>query len=134
MTATSRRSVGIGLVVALLAVLAAPASTQTPETGRVMRDKLTHSQKILEAIMTSDFALLDKESAALARVTELPAWSVLKTPEYLRQSAAFVRAIQDLRDAAKARDLDAATMDYLSLTLTCFQCHRHLKGVRIAGR
>jgi hypothetical protein len=107
---------------------------QTPATGRVMRDKLTHSQRILEAIMTSDYASLDRESAELVKATELPAWSVLKSPEYLRQSAAFVRATQDLRDAAKARDLDAAAMDYVSLTLTCFQCHRHLKGARIAGK
>lgn len=58
--------------------------------------------------------------------------SVLKSPEYLRQSAAFVRANQDLRDAAKARDLDAAALDYMALTLTCFQCHKHIKGMRIA--
>ena len=110
------------------------APAQTPTTGRVMRDKLTHSQKILEAIMTSDYASLDRESGELVKATELPAWSVLKSPEYLRQSAAFVRAIQDLRDAAKSRDLDAAAMDYMSLTLTCFQCHRHIKGERIAGK
>ncbi len=128
-------SSSIRVVLAATLVLSGTlAPAQTPATGRVMRDKLTHSQKILEAIMTSDYASLDWESAELVKATELPAWSVLKSPEYLRQSAAFVRATQDLRDAAKARDLDAAAMDYMSLTLTCFQCHRHLKGARIAGK
>ena len=122
------------LVGALLAGSVATVPAQTPETGRLMRDKLTHSQRILEAIMTSDFASLQRESAAMVRATELPAWSVLKSPEYLRQSAAFVRANQDLQEAAQARDLDAAALDYMALTLTCFQCHKHIKGKRIAAR
>ena len=127
---TSRRLI---LAATFVALAAASAPAQTRATGQVMRDKLTHSQKALEAIMTSDYAALDRESAELVRATELPAWSVLKSPEYLRQSAAFVRATQDLRDAAKARDLDAAAMSYVSLTLSCFQCHKHIKGARIAG-
>ena len=101
------------LAIAILAVTSSATPAQTPATGQVMRDKLAHSQKVLEAIMTSNFAMLDRESAELVRATELPAWSVLKSPEYLRQSAAFVRASQDLRDAAKARDLDAAAMSYV---------------------
>lgn len=99
-----------------------------------MRDKLIHTNEILEAILRSDYESLDRESAALVRATELPAWSVLKSPEYLRQSATFISAIQNLREAAKARDLDAAALDYMSLTLTCFQCHKHIKGTRIAGK
>lgn len=129
MTAHARWSVVLALVMALVGT----TSAQTPATGRVMRDKLAHSQKILEAILVSDFAALDRESGALVRATELPAWSVLKSPEYLRQSAAFIRATQDLRDAAKARDLDVAALNYMSLTLSCFQCHKHLKGARRAG-
>lgn len=126
---TSRRLI---LAAAIVALAGVTAPAQTPATGQVMRDKLTHSQKILEAIMTSNFTMLDRDSAELVRATELPAWSVLKSPEYLRQSAAFVRAAQDLRDAAKARDLDGAAMSYVSLTLSCFQCHKHIKGARIA--
>lgn len=130
MTTPLRWSVVVALVVALLGT----TSAQTPATGRVMRDKLTHTQKILEAIMVSDYEALERESAALVRATELPAWSVLKSPEYMRQSAAFVSAINDLSDAAKVRDLDAAALNYMALTLTCFQCHKHLKGVRVAGK
>lgn len=130
MTTPLRWSVVLALVVALLGT----TSAQTPATGRVMRDKLIHTQTILEAIMVSDYEALDRESAALARATELPAWSVLKSPEYLRQSAAFISAIHDLRDAAKVRDLDAAALNYMALTLTCLQCHKHLKGTRLAGK
>jgi hypothetical protein len=122
------------IVLALVVVSGLDASAQTPATGRLMRLKLAHSQKILEAILTSDFALLDRESSELAQVTKSSAWSVLYSPECTRQSGAFLRAIDDLRDAAKGRDLDGAASSYVSLTLTCFQCHRYMKNKRIAAR
>ena len=120
------------LVLIVLSGLEAPA--QTPATGRLMRVKLAHSQKILEAILTSDFALLEQESRALGQMTKAPAWAVFHSPEYTRQSGAFLRAIDDLRDAAKGTDLDGAASSYVSLTLTCFQCHRFMKNKRIATR
>ena len=126
----------IRTVVILLAVLLSgtTAPAQTPGTARVMRQKLTHSQKILEAILTSDFALLDRESADLAKVTQLPAWTTLRGPEYLRQSEAFLKVLGELRSAAKDRDLDAAARQYNELTTTCFACHRYMKDRRLADR
>jgi cytochrome c553 len=109
-------------------------SGQTPATGRVMREKLGHSQKILEAILTSNFVLLDRESAALARATQAPAWTVLRGPEYMKQSDAFLKALGALSDAAKGRDLDAAVQRYNALTTSCFACHRYMKDKRIANR
>lgn len=120
------------LIVALVVMSGLEVPAQTPATGRLMRVKLTHSQRVLEAILTSNFALLDRESSALAEVTKSPAWSVFFSPEYNRQSGAFLRAIDDLRDAAKAMDLDGAASNYMSLTLTCFQCHRYMKNRRLA--
>jgi len=59
---------------------------------------------------------------------------VLTSPDYLRQSAAFVRAMDDLVEAAKQRELDSAAVGYTVMTMRCYQCHRYLKGARIAGR
>ena len=105
---------------------------QTVATGRVMREKLMHSQRILEAILISNFDLLERESTALSKETEAPGWFVLEGPEYQRQSAAFLRATRDLVEAAKERDPDAAANHYTTLTMTCFQCHRYMKNARIA--
>jgi cytochrome c556 len=126
----------IQVVVALLLVAIAGSAgiAQTPATGRVMREKLGHSQKILEAILTSNFAMLDRESAALAKATESPAWTVLKSPEYMKQSDAFLQALRELTAAAKERDLDAAAQRYNALTTTCFGCHRSMKDRRLAVR
>ena len=124
-------AVRLSIVAVLLMLSGSRAPAQTPALGRVMREKLTHSQKILEAIMTSDFAGLESHSVALTRATESPAWSVLNSPEYLKQSSTFLGAVRDLVEAAKQRDLDAAAEHYVTLTRTCFQCHRYIKNARI---
>ena len=126
---TSSRSL---LIATLIVLLPAAVPAQSPATARVMREKLGHSQKILEAILTSNFGLLERESAALARVTKNPAWMVLKGPEYLRQSEAFLKALEALDVAAKEHDLDRAAERYTALTMTCFRCHRYVKDQRIA--
>jgi hypothetical protein len=112
----------------------AAAPRQTTATSRVMREKLVHAQRLLEAITTSDYALLERESQALSKLTSDLGWMVLKTPEYRRQSDAFLRATEDLVTAAKAHDLDLAAMHYMSLTMSCYQCHRYVKNMRIAGK
>ncbi|RPH59660.1 MAG: hypothetical protein EHM89_10290 [Acidobacteria bacterium] len=100
--------------------------------NRVMRAKLEHSQKILESVVTSDWAALERHSQELQRLANDPAWVVLKTREYARQSEAFLRATEDLIDAAKRRDLEAAPLAYVSMTMSCVQCHRHVARSRIA--
>ena len=111
----------------------AVVSAQTVATGNVMRQKLGHTQRILEALMTSDYAELERNTTALSRATESAGWWVLQSPEYRLQSSAFLRATQDLVEAARRRDLDAAATYYGAMTLRCYECHRFMKNARIAG-
>ena len=129
-----KTSFRLATILVLLALSGSAAPGQTVATGRVMREKLTDAQKILEALMTSDYMTLERHSADLARLTQTQAWSVLKSPEYARQSSAFVQAAEDLVDAAKRRDLDAAAMHFMTTTQTCFECHRYVKNSRIVTR
>ena len=123
----------LAAVPVLIALFGVVAPAQTPATGRVMREKLAHSQKILEAILTSNFSQLERESAALSKATQSSAWSVLRGPEYVRQSERFLKSLEDLDAAAKGRDLDSAMKHYQELTSSCFGCHRFIKDNRIAG-
>ena len=76
-----------------------------PQLNTIMRAKLAHSQAILGAVVTSNWAVLDRESRALALAVRDPAWGVALTePEYLRQSDAFSRALQDLIEASAKRE------------------------------
>jgi len=106
--------------------------SQGPQLNVVMRDKLVHAQRILEAVVTSDWSSLEAHSRELEQLTNDPRWMVLKYPEYAQHSAAFVLAVQALRTAAAQRDLDKAPNAYVNVTLQCVECHRYLARQRIA--
>jgi hypothetical protein len=98
----------------------------------VMREKLVHAQKILEAVVTSDWAGLETHTRELEQLTKDARWTVLKYPEYARHSVAFVQSVQTLRTAAAQRDLDLTTRAYTDVTLQCVACHRYLARMRMA--
>lgn len=97
-----------------------------------MREKLDHTQRILEALTTSNQALLMRESEALSRIAASPRWSELRTPELRAYTDTFLKAVADLNASAKRHDLDTAAVNYNALTTSCYQCHKHLKDARIA--
>jgi hypothetical protein len=99
---------------------------------QVMRVKLDHAQEVLRALVTGDFAALERAATQLGDLTKQPAWGVLKTPDYARHSAEFLRETANLAASARTRDLNEATLDYAAMTFKCVQCHRHVKGTRVA--
>jgi hypothetical protein len=129
------RKMGWQLIIAVAligGVWVSVAAAQTVALNRLMRTKLEHSQQILGAVVTSNWAELQRHSEELQRAAQDPAWRVLTTPEYVSQTAAFLRASEDLVDAAKRRDGEAAPLAYVSLTMSCVQCHRYVARRRIA--
>lgn len=131
MSATKRFAVLFCLIVGLS--FGTSADQGTPPLSRIMKAKLAHSQAILGAVVTSNWAVLDRESRALALVVRDPAWTMALTePEYLRQSDAFSRALQDLIEASSKRDLESAANAQIALTASCVRCHMHMTGRRIA--
>ena len=114
----------------MLGVTASPG--QGPELNTIMREKLGHAQKILEAVVTSDWVSLETQSRELEQLTNDPRWMILKYPEYARYSAAFIRAVRALHTAAAQRDLDKTPKAYVAVTLQCVECHRYVARARIA--
>ena len=123
-----------GLVLLMAILGASGTSSQSVRLKQVMQVKLQHAQGILGDVVRSDWSSLEANAAALQQTTVDPAWAVLTTPEYIRHTMIFTRAAEDLRDAAVRRDLEAAPLAYISLTLSCVQCHRYVARMRIAGR
>ena len=121
----------LGVAILLIAVAAGAPSAQTARTKQVMRAKLDHSQRILEAVVTSNWTLLERESREMALVVRDPAWTALALPGYMRYSEAFLRATDDLVEAARLRDLESASLGLVSLTTSCVSCHRYLARARI---
>jgi hypothetical protein len=131
----NRMKPGLRSVIGVIAIVLLTAPTtadQTPQLSRVMRQKLAHSQQILGAVVTSNWAMLDRESRALAKAAQDPAWIMMTAPEYLRYSDAFTNATHALIFASAKKDLDAAAAAQIELTTSCVQCHRYLARRRIA--
>lgn len=99
----------------------------------MMRDKLGHAQRILEALTTSNHDLLIRETGALSRIAQSQQWTTdLRTPELRGYAESFIKSVAELEAAAKRRDLDTAASEYNRLTTSCYQCHKRLKDYRIA--
>ena len=115
-----------------LLLTAMSVAGQTPRTGAMMREKLGHAQKLLEALTTSNQTLLQNESAALERITQSSRWNELRMTELAGYTDAFLKAVHELNAAAERRDIDAAAVQYANMTTACVRCHRRLKDLRIA--
>lgn len=115
---------------ATLAPRCAAEDKDTPlpiETRNFMRIKLMHSQKILEGLTTENFDLVTRHAQEMSLLSLESQWNVLRTEEYVNQSAEFRHAIERLVAAAKDKNLDAATLGYLDVTLKCIHCHRYVR-------
>lgn len=124
---------GVAVAVAAILTFGCELQAQTVALNRVMRQKMVDAQGVLAAVVTSNWRELERSSRALAKATEDPAWLVLRTPEYTKQSEAFVYTVNELVDAASRRDAEAAPLAYTAMTMRCVQCHRYVARARIAG-
>jgi cytochrome c553 len=120
------------LVVALLVLLATGTGrAQTPQTMRLMREKLARSSALLAALVKSDWATMRRESRELAAIPDKPGWEVFQFPEYTRDSRAFTASVQALVDASNARDQAAALKAYNGIVTACVECHRNVARRRL---
>lgn len=98
----------------------------------IMRQKLEHAQKVLEGIAVKDFDLLEKHAHNLMILSQKAEWKVLTTPEYELRSDEFRRNADSLAKAAKDKNLDGAALAYVQMTMSCVNCHKHVRDVRMA--
>jgi cytochrome c556 len=110
-----------------------PKPGQEPRRGRnvLMQMKLGHAQKVLEGVAVSDFDLILKHAEELDLLSRKAEWKVMQTPEYQRASDDFRRHVADLQKAARAKNLDGAALSYVQLTMSCVNCHKHVREVRM---
>jgi hypothetical protein len=115
---------------ALCPVTPSRADKAPSRASELMKKKLMHSQKVLEGIALNDFDLIAKHGEEMLLISKTAEWRVLKTTEYELFSSAFQRSASDLVKHAKDKNLDAAALSYVELTLTCVKCHKHVREER----
>jgi hypothetical protein len=111
------------------AAFAWPVASAQP-LQMAMRDKLSHTQQLLEAIVTADFPSVDRHAEQLSRIsqTEIASWQANPRTDYVDQAVVFLASVQGLREAALKRNADLALQEYTALVSSCVRCH-HLPSV-----
>ena len=123
------KKITCGFVVACL--LAPLTIAQEPTDVRAfMRAKLAHAQEILKGLTTDDFDAIVKGSSDLTTLSQDTDWNVIQTAGYRQQSDEFRRRTMALTKAGRAKNLDAATLAYVQVTLSCIDCHKYVRGQR----
>ena len=114
-------------VALLFAIPAGLAKDPKKDDENLMRRKLTQSQKVLEGIALNDFEKMSSGAEELIAISKLAEWKVLKDPNYELFSNEFRRRANQVVVAAKEKNVDAATLAYVEMTMTCVRCHKHVR-------
>lgn len=121
------------VVAASLSVSMAQSKRQRGATKEFMRDKLELSQKVLEGLVTEDYDLIAAKAHKLSAMSKEADWRVFENPDYDQQSVAFRRYVDALSKAAKEKSLDASTLAYVRMTMSCVDCHKFVRGKLVAS-
>jgi len=78
-----------------------------------------------------DFKKISKNADELLFLSKEEEWKVLSTPGYERYSNEFRRNAQAIIKNAEEEDLDACARSYTDMNLTCVNCHKHVREVRM---
>jgi hypothetical protein len=136
MNRSARYAACLALVAAVALVGRTPGDDQPkpkdpPKKPTVMQRKLSHSQKALEALATNDFGRLAAAADGIIACVEDESWKINETKKYLTYSNDFLHRAENLKKAAKDKNIDAAALAYVDMTLTCVKCHQYLREDKI---
>jgi len=125
----------IGVAVLLVFLLTrAVGADPKDKVAELMQRKLQQSQQVLAGIALNDFNKIAKHAEELIEISKTAQWRVLKTPRYEMYSNDLRKTAETMVQNAKDRNLDAATLSYVELTLTCVKCHKHVREERMTRR
>jgi cytochrome c556 len=125
--------VGGSAALALVVLAAAWGYSQQPNrVAAFMRLKLQHAQNALAGLAVADYEAIARAGQQISLLTQDAQWQVLQTPDYLRNSIEFRHAADRLTKAGREKNLDAATLAYVELTMRCVNCHKHVRDVKMA--
>jgi hypothetical protein len=94
-----------------------------------MKKKLEHSQSALRAVAMEDFESLRASASAMRRLSDIEGFARrTNAREYRAQLQIFEFANDELIRHAKDENIDGAALAFTQLTLSCVNCHKHLRG------
>ena len=115
------------VVIAVQGVPQDPQQDFQAKSSDFMRKKLSASRDIVEGLATEDYQQIAQNAQDLMLLSQESGWNIIQSDEYLRMSSEFRNSAERLRDNAKDKSLDGATLAYFEVTLSCVRCHKYIR-------
>ncbi|MCP4782826.1 MAG: hypothetical protein GY903_15300 [Fuerstiella sp.] len=103
------------------------------DTPLVMQNKLLHSQRVLQGLVTHDFKTIEKAAADLSKISLIPPPDLRKAGDesdeqvYEHFRMEFARLAGQLAGHARRKELAATAYVQQNLTATCIACHDYIR-------
>ncbi|MFO1001039.1 MAG: cytochrome c [Planctomycetaceae bacterium] len=123
---------GNGTSAAVQDEIAAPADERAME--KFMARKLAAAQRALEGVSKGDFELIRKSSAEMSDLSRHEVWERMASARFVQDTADFVTATDFLDRMAEAEDTEGVSLGFMRLTMTCANCHAHVRSSSVAIR
>jgi cytochrome c556 len=94
---------------------------------RFMLAKMKSAKAIVEGLALENFDTLQESAQNLILISNESAWNVFQSEEYLKMSTEFRGSADRLRKAAEEKNVDAATLAYFEMTMSCVRCHKYVR-------
>ncbi len=110
--------------------IAAPADDEAMQ--KFMARKLAAAQKTLEALAKDNFDQIRTSSSDMIELSRHEAWERMASPRFVQDTVDFVAAAEFLSRMAEAKDAEGTSLGFMRLTMTCTNCHQHMRASSVA--
>lgn len=123
------------LITGLACTLAALPADEPPDSSsmeRLMQQKMAVAQQAFEAVARGNFEDTSQTANRLIALSRQELWQQMASPRFVQDTVDFVRAVELLDRMATAKDSDGTALAFTKVTLSCTNCHEHIRGARTA--
>jgi hypothetical protein len=122
-------------IVALVVAGTAGAQEKQPagqdrQTSFWMEKKLEYSQNILAGIANADYDLIVKNAESMRSLSKIEGFIRRQTPGYRTQLRIFEDAADEIIRQANRDNVDGAALAFTQMTISCVNCHKHLRETK----
>lgn len=123
----------LSIVCGLAALSLATFSLRGAETAKEdepsfwMKKKLEYSERILEGLTKADFESISKNAKMMRQLNKIEEFVRGRDEAYDFHLKSFHYANRELIRQCAEEDIDGAALAYTQLTLSCVNCHTHLR-------
>jgi hypothetical protein len=110
------------------------AKQQDSPKKTLVAQKLDAAQKLLAAVASNDNSEVEKQAQELIRISKDLEWKKYRTERYEELGKEYRHELESLIKATKTKNNQAMALGYVKTSLACFNCHDHVREVKIADK